>query len=103
MKLLRRFLIRLSNFATARRADPRLREELAEHLAFQTEENLRAGMSPSEARRQAVLRLGAVEAICEHQHAEQGLPISRICFWTCGTRFARFDDRLDLPSWRSPQ
>src|SRR5271156_2961626 len=75
MKFLRRFLIRLSNFATTRRADQRLREEIAEHLAFQTEENLRAGMSPAEARRQAALRLGAVEAICEHHHAEQSLPL----------------------------
>ena len=75
MKSLRRFLIRLSNFATTRRADQRLREEIAEHLAFQTEENLRAGMSPAEARRQAALRLGAVEAIREHHHAEQSLPL----------------------------
>jgi len=75
MKFLRRFLIRLSNFATTRRADQRLREEIAEHLAFQTEENLRAGMSPAEARRQAALRLGAVEAICEHHHAEHSLPL----------------------------
>ena len=42
MRFLRRFLIRLSNFATRRSADQRLQEELAEHLAFQTEENLRA-------------------------------------------------------------
>ena len=51
MRFLRRFLIRLLNFATRRSADQRLREELAEHLAFQSEENLRAGMSPAEARR----------------------------------------------------
>ena len=50
MRFLRRFFIRLSNFATGRRADQRLREEMAEHLALQTEENLRAGMSPAEAR-----------------------------------------------------
>ena len=74
MKFLRRFFIRLSNFVTARRADQRLREEIAEHLAFQTEENLRAGMSPTEARRQAVLKLGAAEAIREDHHAEQSLP-----------------------------
>ena len=74
MKYLRRFLIRLSHFATKRRADQRLREEIAEHLAFQTEENLRAGMPAAEARRQAALRLGAVEAICEHHHAEHSLP-----------------------------
>jgi len=35
---------------------------MAEHLARQTEENLRAGMTPAEARRQAVLKFGAVQA-----------------------------------------
>ncbi len=74
MKSLRRFYLRLSNFATGRRADQRLREEIAEHLAFQTEENLRAGMSPAEARRQAALKLGSSEAIREGHHAEQSLP-----------------------------
>ena len=39
----------------SRRDDQRLQEEIAEHLAFQTEENLRAGMSLAEARRQACL------------------------------------------------
>ena len=75
MKFLRRFFIRLSNFAAGRRADQRLREEIAEHLAFQTEENRRAGMSPDEARRQAALKLGSAEAIREHQHDEQSLPL----------------------------
>lgn len=74
MKVLRRFFIRLSNLVTRRSADQRLQEEIAEHLAFQTEENLRAGMSPSEARRQAVLKLGAAESIREDHHAEQSLP-----------------------------
>jgi hypothetical protein len=63
VKFMRRFLIRLSNFVTRRSTDQRLREEIAEHLAFQTEENLRAGMSPAELRRQAVLKLGGAEAI----------------------------------------
>jgi predicted permease len=75
VKFLRRFFIRLSNFAAGRRADQRLREEIAEHLAFQTEENRRAGMSPDEARRQAALKLGSAEAIREHQHDEQSLPL----------------------------
>ncbi len=74
MKFLRRFFIRLSNLATRRSADQRLREEMTEHLAFQTEENLRSGMLPAEARRQAVLKFGAAEAIREHHHAEQSLP-----------------------------
>jgi len=76
MRFLRRFFIRLSNFATQRRADQRLHEELAEHLALQTEENIRTGMSPAEARRQAALKLGAAQAIREHHHAEQGLPLA---------------------------
>jgi predicted permease len=76
MKFLRRFFIRLSNFTARRRADQRLQEEMAEHLALQTEENLRAGMSPAEARRQAALKLGAAQAIREHHHAEQGLPLA---------------------------
>jgi predicted permease len=75
MRCLRRFLIRLSNFVTRRGVDPRLREEIAGHLAFQTEENLRAGMSPAEARRQAVLKFGAAEAIRERHHGEQSLPL----------------------------
>jgi len=74
VKSLRRFFIRLSNLTTRRSAGQRLQEELAEHLAFQTEENLRAGMSPIEARRQAALKFGAAQAIRESYHAEQSLP-----------------------------
>jgi predicted permease len=74
MRFLRRFVVRLANLATRRSADQRLRDELAEHLAFQIEENLHAGMSLAEARRQATLKLGAAQAIREHHHAEQSLP-----------------------------
>jgi putative ABC transport system permease protein len=74
VKFLRRFFIRLSNFCTMRLADQRLRDEIAEHLALQTEEYLRAGMSFAEARRQAALKLGAAQVIRERHHAEQTLP-----------------------------
>ncbi len=74
MKFLRRFLIRLSNFATRRSTAQRLQEEIAEHLAFQTEENMRLGMGPVEARRQAGLKFGVVQAIREDHHAEHSLP-----------------------------
>ncbi len=75
MKHLRRLLIRLSNIVTRRSAGERLQEEIAAHLAFQIEENLRAGMSSAEARRQAALKLGSAEAIREHHHAEHSLPL----------------------------
>ncbi len=76
MRFLRRFFIRLSNFTSGKRADQRLREEMAEHVALQAEENLRAGMPPVEARRQAALKLGAAQAIRERHHAEQSLPLA---------------------------
>src|SRR6201993_2481767 len=75
MRFLRRFLARLKNFATGRRDDKRLREEMQEHIALQTEENLRAGLSPAEARRQAVLKFGGVEGVKEEYRAERGLPV----------------------------
>lgn len=75
MRTLRRFLIRLVTVATRRRDEKRLREELDQHLALQTAEHIRAGLPPVEARRQAVLKFGAVEAIKEHYRDEQGLPL----------------------------
>ena len=88
MRFLRRFLIRLSNFAAGQSADQRLQEEIAEHLAFQTEENMRAGMSPVEARRQAALKLGAAQAIREDTTPSKAFRFLRIFSSTCGTRFA---------------
>jgi predicted permease len=73
MRFLRRFIARLSNSVTKRREDERMREEIEEHLALQTAENLRAGLPPAEARRQAVLKFGAVEAIKEDYRAERGM------------------------------
>jgi predicted permease len=73
MKSLRRFLKRLFNSAAGREQEERLREEIAEHIALQTEENLRAGLSPVEARRQAMLKFGGVEAIKQDYRAERGL------------------------------
>lgn len=75
MRTLKRFLARIRNFVTACRGDERLREELEAHLAMQTEENLRSGMSPAEALRQARLALGAIEVIRERYHAEEALPL----------------------------
>ena len=73
MKSLRRFFARLAGLATRRAQDERLREEIEEHIALQTAENIRAGLSPVEARRQAMLKFGGVEAIKEDCRAERGL------------------------------
>ena len=47
-------------------AEDRMEEELRFHLEMETEKNLRAGMTPAEARRRAVLAFGGVEG-----HKEQ--------------------------------
>ena len=73
MKSLRRFFARLVNLATRRAQDERLKEEIDEHIALQTAENLRAGLSPVEARRQAMLKFGGVEAMKQDYRAERGL------------------------------
>jgi predicted permease len=73
MKSLRRFFARLANLAPRRAQDERLREEIEEHIALQTEENLRAGLSPVEARRQAMVKFGGVEAMKQDYRGARGL------------------------------
>ena len=74
MRALRRFLKRLISPAKARRDEARLQAEIEEHLALQTAEYLKAGVSPSEARRQAVLKFGPLEATKESYRDQKGLP-----------------------------
>jgi predicted permease len=75
MKSLRRFLNRVVNSAAKSEHDERLRQEIEEHIALQTEDNLRAGLSPVEARRQAMLKFGGVEAMKQDYRAVRGLPL----------------------------
>lgn len=74
MRTLKRFLGRLTSWATARRDEERLRAEIEEHLALQTADNVRAGLSPQEAGRQAALKFGAVEAMKDRYREQRGLP-----------------------------
>jgi predicted permease len=74
MRTLRRFVKRLGSWLRTRQDEERLKSEIEEHLALQTADNLRAGLSPAEARRQAVLKFGAVEAIKEDYRDQRGLP-----------------------------
>jgi putative ABC transport system permease protein len=86
MKALRRFFMRLTGFITRRRDEARLREEIEEHLALQTTENIRAGLAPDDARRQAVLKFGAVEALKESYRDQRTLPFFEQVFQD--TRYA---------------
>src|SRR5690242_7113693 len=83
MRAMRRLWKRTLNFATRTTGDRRLREEMEQHIALQTEENMQAGMPADEARRQAKLKLGPVEEVRESYHAEEGLPKIETVFQDC--------------------
>src|SRR5688500_14921974 len=74
MKGIRRFLIRLAAAVTQSADEQRLREELEQHVALQTAENIRAGVPAAEARRLALRKLGSVESIKEDYRNERSLP-----------------------------
>jgi predicted permease len=74
VRALNRFFTRLFNLTTRRRGEKRLREEMESHLAAETEGNIRAGMTPHEARRRAGVKFGAVEAIRQDYQAERSFP-----------------------------
>lgn len=75
MRTLRRFLKRLTSWATRAQDEDRLRIEIEEHLALQTADNIRSGLPPAEARRQAVLKFGGVEAMKDSYRDQRGLPL----------------------------
>lgn len=78
MTWLRMFVRRVAaSFATSRRrsdAEADLEAELEAHLAMATDENLRRGMTPDAARRDALLRSGGVESAKEAYRDRRGVP-----------------------------
>lgn len=83
MRSLRRLWMRTWHFMTRQNNERRLREEIEQHLALETEANIRAGVAPAEARRTALLKFGSVEAIRESYHAEKGLPLVETTLQDC--------------------
>jgi putative ABC transport system permease protein len=71
---LRAIASRLRGFFSSRRLDDDFQQELAAHFSLLVDENLRRGLSPEEARRQARLRLGAEAPLRETHHDLRGLP-----------------------------
>lgn len=56
-------------------AEDEFSAELESHLQMHIEDNLRAGMSPEEARRNALIKLGGVEQVRQAYRERQGLPL----------------------------
>ena len=74
MKHLWRLVRRCLSWTTSAQDEATLQAEIEEHIALQTADNLRGGLSPGEARRQALLKFGNVEAMKEIYRDQRGLP-----------------------------
>src|ERR1700710_2815401 len=64
-------LFGLFSLTRRKRAEREFEAELESHLAMHVEDNMRAGMTPRQARREAVMKLGGVEAV--RQARREGL------------------------------
>jgi putative ABC transport system permease protein len=62
------------------RKDRELQEELASHIQMHMEDNLRSGMTPEEARRQAMIQMGGIESTKEAYREQRGLPLLETLF-----------------------
>jgi len=74
MNALRSFFLRLRNLFGKDKLDRDLHDELASHLELHIADNLRAGMTPAEARRDALLKLGGLEQTKESVRDQRGIP-----------------------------
>jgi predicted permease len=75
IRQLRGWLMRLFGLFHNARREREFAEELESHLAMHIEDNLRAGISPEEARRQAQIKLGGVTRTQELHREQRGLPM----------------------------
>ena len=75
MRVVRASLLRLLGTFAGSRRERELADELQSHLQLHIDDNLRAGMSAAEARRQALVRLGGMEAIKEQHRDRGGFPV----------------------------
>jgi len=75
---MRQSLHRFLSFFHKPQLDQELDAEMAAHLEFAIEENLQHGMSPDEARRQALVGFGGTEQAKEHHREARSLPVLEI-------------------------
>jgi len=76
MKVLRRWTARVRGLFGRGRRERELADEIESHLQLHTDDNIRRGMAPAEARRQAVLDLGSPEALKEEYRDQRGVPLA---------------------------
>jgi len=75
MRIIRAFLMRLGGLFHKQQRDRDLVEEIESHLQLQIEDNLRAGMNPRDARRNALLKFGGIESTKADYRERRSLPL----------------------------
>ena len=75
MRRLRVWILRFVGMFGKEQRERELAAEIESHLQLHIEDNLRAGMSAVEARRQALVKLGGVEPTKEIYRERRGLPL----------------------------
>src|SRR5580704_10445958 len=74
MRWLRAWRFRFAGLFHKEQRDRELAAELESHVQMHIEDNLRSGMNPAEARRQAIIKLGGVEQAKEQYREQRGIP-----------------------------
>jgi predicted permease len=74
MKTLRAWITRLAGMFSKQNRERDFADELESHVQMHVDDNLRAGMSPEEARRQALLQLGGVEQVRQNYRERGTVP-----------------------------
>jgi macrolide transport system ATP-binding/permease protein len=80
LRPLRGWLVRLVGLFNRKRREREFAEELESHLGLHIEDNIRAGMSPEEARWRAIIKLGGVTLNKELYREQRGLPMLETLF-----------------------
>ena len=74
LRTMRAFALRIGGLFARDRQNRELAEEFESHLEMQIEDNLRAGMTPAEARRDALLKTGGLSLAQENYRNRRGMP-----------------------------
>jgi predicted permease len=87
MRKLRALFLRLFGLLGREPGDREFADEMESHLQMHIEDNLRAGMSSTQARREALMKLGGVEQTKETYRERRGLPILETTWQDCRYAF----------------
>src|ERR1700733_1455398 len=75
MRTLRAWLLRAAGLFQKEQRDRELADEIESNLRMHIDDNVRAGMTPAEAQRQALLKFGGVESTKESYREQRGIPM----------------------------